>query len=113
MALQVCPQCQRDRLVNHGSTAGKPKKPCQPCGDPLTRTTPRGTPLTTTIHAVWLSRSGIAMTRLAFRLRVSAQAVRNGIRTVAHQYQAQPEPTGSSMMLERDERWHDVQKQRQ
>jgi hypothetical protein len=27
--MQVSPQCQRDRLVNNGSAAGKPKKRCQ------------------------------------------------------------------------------------
>ena len=44
--MRVCPKCQRDRLVNHGSAAGRPKKCCQQCGFPFTRTTPRGKPFT-------------------------------------------------------------------
>jgi transposase-like protein len=75
--MQVCPQCQSDRLVNNGSAAGKPKKQCQQCGYQFTRTTPRGKPLTTKINAVLLYLSGISMNRIAFLLRVSAQAVLN------------------------------------
>jgi hypothetical protein len=41
-----------DRLVTNGSVAGKPTKLCTPCGLPLTRTTPRGKPLTMQINAV-------------------------------------------------------------
>jgi hypothetical protein len=50
--MPVCPQGQRDRLVTNGSVAGKPTKLCTPCGLPLTRTTPRGKPLTLQINAV-------------------------------------------------------------
>ena len=111
--MQVCPQCQSDRLVNNGSAAGKPKKPCQPCGYQFTRTTPRSQPLTTKINAVWLYLRGISMHRIACRLRVSAQAVLNWIRTFVQQFQEQPEPTGRSMILERDELWHSVKQKRQ
>ena len=111
--MQVCPQCQSDRLVNNGSAAGKPKKPCQPCGYQFTRTTPRGKPLTTKINAVLLYLSGLSMNRIAFRLRVSAQAVLNWIRTFAQKYQEKPEPTGRSIILELDEMWHYVKKKRQ
>jgi transposase-like protein len=48
----VCPQCQGERLVKNGSAAGKPNKRCKQCGYLLTRTTPRGKPLTTKINAV-------------------------------------------------------------
>jgi hypothetical protein len=101
--MQVCPQCQRDRLVNHGSAAGTPQKPWQPCGYQLTRTTPRGQPLTTTIHAVWLDWSGISMTHLACLLCVSAQAVLNGSRTCAQKDHETSEPTGRRLILARDE----------
>jgi hypothetical protein len=50
--MPVCPQGQSDRLVNNGSVAGKPTKLGKPCGVPLTRTTPRGKPLTLQINAV-------------------------------------------------------------
>ena len=111
--MQVCPPCQSDRLVNNGSAAGKPKKPCQPWGYQLTCTAPRGKPLTTQINAVLLYLSGISMNRIAFRLRVSAQAVLNWLRTFAQKYQEKPEPTGRSIILELDEMWHDVKKTRQ
>jgi transposase-like protein len=51
MAMRVCPKCQRDRLVNNSSAAGKPKKLCQLCGYQFTQTTPRGKPLTTKVSA--------------------------------------------------------------
>ena len=50
--MPVCPQGQSDRLVNNGSVAGKPQQLCTPCGLQLTRTTPRGKPLTLQINAV-------------------------------------------------------------
>jgi transposase-like protein len=50
--MRVCPQCQRDRLVNNGAAAGKPKQRCQPCGSQLTRIIPRGQPLNTKSNAV-------------------------------------------------------------
>jgi insertion element IS1 protein InsB len=110
--MQVCPQCQSDRLVNNGSAAGKPKKLCQQCGYQFTRTTPRGKPLTTKINAVWRYLSGISMNRIAFLLRVSAQAVLNWIRTLAQKYQEKPEPTGRSIILELDEMCHYVKQKR-
>jgi transposase-like protein len=75
--MPVCPQCQRDRLVNHGSGAGTPKQRCRQCGDQLTRTTPRWKLLTMKIHAVLSSLSGLSRHRLACLPRVSAQSVRN------------------------------------
>ena len=97
--MQVCPQCQSDRLVNNGSAAGKPKKQCQQCGYQFTRTTPRGKPLTTKINAVLLYLSGISMNRIAFRLRVSAQAVLNWIRTFAQKYERSQSPRGEALSL--------------
>jgi transposase-like protein len=38
--MPVCPQCQRDQLVNHGSVVGTPKQLCKPWGYQCTRTTP-------------------------------------------------------------------------
>jgi transposase-like protein len=63
-----CPQGQSDWLVNNGSVAGKPTKLCKPCGLQLTRTTPRGKPLTMQINTVLWSLRGISMHRLAFLL---------------------------------------------
>jgi insertion element IS1 protein InsB len=110
--MQVCPQCQSDRLVNNGSAAGKPKKLRRPCGYQCTRTTPRGKPLTTKINAVLLYLSGISMHRMAFLLRVSAQAVLTWIRAFAQEHMEKPEPVGRPIILELDERWHYLEKQR-
>jgi insertion element IS1 protein InsB len=110
--MHECPTCQGDRVITHGSAAGKPKKPCQECGDQLTRTTPSGKPLKTQLNAVLFSLSGLSMNRIAFLLRVSAQAVLNGIRAVARAHEKKPEPTGNTIVLELDERWHYLKKKR-
>ena len=104
--MPVCPRCQSNRLVKNGSVAGKPKKQCKPCGYQFTRATPRGKPLAMKITAVLWYLSGVSMNRIAFLLRVSAQAVLTWIRTLAQQYQEKPEPTGRTIVLERDEMWH-------
>jgi insertion element IS1 protein InsB len=110
--MHECPTYQSDRVIKHGSAAGKPKKPCQPCGDPLTRTTPRGKPLKTRVNAVLCYLSGLSMNRIACLLRVSAQAVLNGIRAFAIAHSKKPEPTGNPMVWEPDEMWHDLQRKR-
>jgi insertion element IS1 protein InsB len=112
MAMRVCPQCQSDRLVNNGSAAGKPKKWCQQCGYQFTRTTPRGKPLTTKINAVLFYLSGLSMNRIAFLLRVSAQAVLNWLRAFAKRHYEKPTPTGKVIILELDEMWHYLKNKR-
>ena len=92
MAMRVCPKCQRDRLVNNGSAAGKPKKLCQLCGYQFTQTTPRGKPLTTKVSAVLFYLSGLSMNRIAFLLRVSAQSVLNWLWAFAKPHDEQPKP---------------------
>jgi transposase-like protein len=106
--MPVCLQCQRDRLVNNGSVAGTPKQRCKPCGDQLTRTTPRGKPLVRNVHAGLLSLSGLSRHRLACLLRVSAPSVLNWLGTFAQEHDEQPEPTGQALILELDEMWHDL-----
>jgi len=110
--MHMCPQCQSDHIINHGSAAGKPKKQCKQCGYQFTRTTPRGKPFTMKINAVLLSLSGVSMNRIAFLLRVSAQAVLNWIRTFAKEHQEKPEPTGRTIILELDEMWHYLKNKR-
>src|SRR5215475_9313505 len=79
----ACPQGASDRLVNNGSATDKPKKQCKQCGDPFTRTPPRGKPLAMQVNAVLWYLSGLSMNRIAFLLRVSAQAVLAWVRTFA------------------------------
>jgi IS1 family transposase/transposase-like protein len=113
MAMCIGPQCQSDRIVNNGSTAGKPEKLCKRCGYQFTRTTPRGKPLAMKVHAVLLYLSGISMRRIAFLVRVSAQSVLNWIRDFATAHYEKPEPTGRTIVLELDEMWHYLKKKRQ
>ena len=111
--MQECPKCQSDRVIHNGSAAGKPKKQCKQCGDQFTRTTPRGKPLTTKINAVLWYLSGMSMNRVAFLLRVSAQAVLTWSRDFAKGSYEKPEPTGRTIVLQLDEMWHYVKKKRQ
>src|SRR5215472_14497694 len=104
--MHVCPQCQSERLVKNGSVAGKPKKRCKQCGFQFTRTTPRGKPLTMKINAVQWYLSGVSMNRIAFLLRVSAQAVLTWIRDFAKDSCEKPEPTGRTIVLPLDAMWH-------
>ena len=108
--MHACPPCQSDRVSNNGSAAGKPQNQCKQCGEQVTRTTPRGKPRVMQINAVLWYLSGMSMNRIAVLLRVSAQAVLISIRTFATQYQEKPEPTGRTILLELDERWHDLKK---
>ena len=110
--MQVCPQCQRDRLVNNGSATGKPKKLCRHCGSQFTRPTPRGKPLAMKVHAVLLYLSGLSMHRIACLLRVSAQSVLNWLRTFAQEHDEKPEPTSRAIILELDEMWHYLKRKR-
>ena len=102
----VCPQCQGERLVKHGSAAGKPKKRCKQWGFQFTRTTPRGQPLATKINAVLWYLRGLSMPRMAFLLRVSPQAVLAWIRDLATASYEKPEPTERTIVLQLDEMWH-------
>jgi transposase-like protein len=70
--------------VKNGSAAGKPKKQWKQCGYQFTRTTPRGKPLAVKINAVLWYLSGVSMNRIAFLLRVSAQAVLTWIKGQRH-----------------------------
>ena len=104
--MSTCPQYQSDHVIKNGSAAGKPKKQCKQCGYQFTRSTLRGKPLATKINAVLWYLSGMSMHRIAFLLRVSAQAVLTWIRTFAKDYYEKPAPTGRTIVLEVDEMWH-------
>jgi transposase-like protein len=103
--MPVCPQCQRDQLVNHSSVAGTPKQLCKPWGYQCTRTTSCGTPLVMQGHAGLLSLRGLAMPRLAFLLRVSAQSALNWHRTVAQAHDEKSKPAANAIIVELDEMW--------
>jgi insertion element IS1 protein InsB len=112
MVMGVCPQCQGERLVKHGSAAGKPQKRCKQCGDQFTRTTPRGKPLATKSNAVLWYLSGMSMHRMAILLRVSTQAVLTWSRDLATAYYEKPEPTGRTIVLQRDAMGHSLKHKR-
>jgi IS1 family transposase/transposase-like protein len=111
--MSTCPQCQSDHVIKNGSTAGKPKKQCKQCGYQFTCSTPRGKPLATKINAVLWYLSGMSMHRIAFLLRVSAQAVLTWMRALAKDSYEKPGPTGRIIVLKLDEMWHYLQKKRQ
>src|SRR5262249_22144385 len=94
------------------SAAGKPQKRCKPYSYQFTRTTPRGTPLQTTILAVLLYLSGLSINRVATVCNVSAQAVLNWIRALAHEPYEQLKPHASAVILELDAMWDDVKRNR-
>src|SRR5262245_18157624 len=100
MVMGICPQCQSERLVKHGSAAGKPQKRCKQCGYQFTRITPCGKPLATKINAVVWYLSGMSMHRIAFLLRVSPQAVLTWSRDLATASYEKPEPTGRTIVLQ-------------
>src|SRR5215831_5294937 len=54
----------------------------------------------------------MSMHRIAFLLRVSAQAVLTWSRTMAKDYDETPEPTGRTLILQRDEIGHYLKKKR-
>src|SRR5215813_5447542 len=112
MAMHVCPRCQSEWLVKNSSAAGKPKKRCKQCGYQFTRTTLRGKPLAIKINAVLWYLSGVSMNRIAFLLRVSAQAVLIWIRDLATEYYEKPKPTGRTIVLQLDAMWHYLKKKR-
>jgi len=64
------------------------------------------------LNAVLWYLSGVSMNRIAFLLRVSAQAVLTWIRDCAKDYYEKPEPTGRTIVLELDEMWHYLKKKR-
>src|SRR5262249_10719864 len=111
-AMQRCPRCDGEQVVPNGSAAGKPQKRCKPYSYQFTRTTPRGTPLQTTILAVLLYLSGLSINRVATVCNVSAQAVLNWIRALAHEPYEQLKPHASAVILELDAMWDDVKRNR-
>ena len=52
------------------------------------------------------------MNRIAFLLHVFAQAVRTRIRDGTQASDEKPEPTGRTIILQRDELWHSLKKKR-
>ena len=91
------PTCQRDRVINHGSAAGKPKQQCRQCGYQCTRTTPRGKPLAMNVNAVLWYLRGLSMHRIAFLLRGSAQAVLDWVRAFAKEPKEKPDLRGERL----------------
>jgi IS1 family transposase len=64
------------------------------------------------VNAVLWYLSGMSMHRIAFLLRVSAQAVLTWIRDGAKDAYEKPEPTGRTIVLQRDEMWYYLRKKR-
>jgi hypothetical protein len=83
-----------------------PRSNVRSVGGQLTRTTPRGKPLTTKIYAVLVCLNGSSMNRIACLVRVSAPSVLNCLRACAIEHSEKPERAGSRRAVARDDVGH-------
>jgi hypothetical protein len=56
--------------------------------------------------------SGLSMHRIGTWCAVSAQVILNWIRTFAYEHDEKPKPDGPVVIVELDEMWHHVKKNR-
>jgi len=105
-----CYRCQ-GASVKSGSVKGKQRWTCKGCGLRFTRTTPPGKPLATKLDAVCLYLKGLSFRAIAHLKGVSNVTVLQWVREFAKDNYEKPEP-GSVVVLELDEMWHFIQKNR-
>jgi transposase len=95
-----CKRCGSGEHVKNGLMRGKQRYRCKACGLNFTDTPPRGMPLRVKVTAVLLYLSGLSMNR-------------TGIEQLAKTYAQKPEPEGRAVVVELDEMWHFLKKDRQ
>src|SRR4051794_36879699 len=105
MALR-CEGCGAEGHVKNGFMRGKQRYRCKACGLNFTDTPPRGMPLRVKVTAVLLYPSGLSMNRTAKLLGVSTPSVQAWIERFAEVYAQKPEPEGRAVVVELDEMWH-------
>ena len=98
--------------VKNGFMRGKQRYRCKACGLNFTDTPPRGMPLRVKLEAVLLYLSGLSMNRTAKLLGVSTPSVQAWIERFAEVYAQKPEPEGRAVVVELDEMWHFLKKDR-
>jgi transposase len=110
-----CIKCGHDHVVKNGSVHGIPKKKCKAWGYQFTKDTLHDYhwhPLRIKLLAVWLYMSGLSMRRISRLCQCSTQSVLNWVREFARAHYEKPALEGQSAILEVDEMWHYVQKNR-
>ena len=108
-----CKRCGSGEHVKNGLMRGKQRYRCKACGLNFTDTPPRGMPLRVKVTAVLLYLSGLSMNRTAKLLGVSTPSVMTWIEQPAKTYAQKPEPEGRAVVVELDEMWHFLKKDRQ
>ena len=108
-----CKRCGAEEHVRNGLMRGKQRYRCKACGLNFTDTPPRGMPLRVKVTAVLLYLSGLSMNRTAKLLGVSTPSVMAWIEQFAKAYAQKPEPEGRAVVVELDEMWHFLKKDRQ
>src|SRR4051812_42602666 len=83
---------------------------CKACGLNFTDTPARGKPVALKVAAVLLYVRGLSMTRPAKLLGVSPPTIQAWLEQFAQAYAQKPEPEGRAVVIELDERWHDLKK---
>src|SRR3954451_8949044 len=88
----------------------KQRSLCKACGLNFTNTPTRGKPLALKVAAVLLYVSGLSMNRTAKLLGVSTPTIQAWLEQFAQAYAQKPKPEGRAVVIELDERWHDLKK---
>lgn len=97
------------RTVKNGSVKGRPKRQCVACGFQSVGEDTRGQSEEVRHFGVLLHSHGLSLNAVGKLLGVSATAVMKWVKRAAEEHGAKPEP-GSAVIVERDERWHFLQK---
>src|SRR3954452_7856109 len=108
-----CKRCGSGEHVRNGLTRGKQRYRCKACGSNFTDTPPRGMPLRVEVTAVLLYLSGLSMNRAAKLLGVSTPSVMAWIGRCAEVSAQKPQPEARASVIELDEMWHFLKKDRQ
>src|SRR5512143_995861 len=115
--MQNCPYCGCDRWIKNGSTRGVPKWKGKGCGR---QTSLRGDQVATDrqkdrarSEAVLLYLSGLSLNAIAILKSVVPSTILRWVRQCAEERAAKPLPgPGGGIVMEIDELWHFVGKQR-
>src|SRR5690348_16703756 len=101
-----CKRCGSEEHVKNGFMKGPQRYRCKACGLNFTDAPPRRMPLRVEVTAVLLYLSGLSMNRTAKLLGVSTPSVMTWIEQFAKAYAQKPEPEGRAVVVELDEMWH-------
>ena len=107
-----CKACGSEEHIKNGLMRGKQRYRCKACGLNFTDTPRPGKPLAMKVTAVLLYVSGLSMNRTAKLLGVSTPAIQAWIEQFAQVYAQKPEPEGRAVVIELDEMWHYLKKNR-